>query len=111
MSRDSECSICERLQDLSVELVADGGAEALSFEALSECSGLSVDEIAAHYPTAAAALYGPYEAASGGYLAVLAAGFGHSPSWRDGFERASRPTRRWRQWRLIGSASRGAARP
>jgi hypothetical protein len=61
MSCDSECSICERLQDLAVALVADGGAEALSFEVLSE--------------------------------------------------RASRPTRRWRQWRLIGSASRGAARP
>jgi hypothetical protein len=89
MSCDPECSICERLQNLAVELVVDGGAEALSFEALSERSGLSVEEIVAHYPTAGAALYGPYEAASGGYLAVLAAGFGRSPSWRDGFERAT----------------------
>jgi hypothetical protein len=90
MCCDPECSTCERLQGLAVELVADGGAEALSFEALSERSGLPPELIAEHYPTPGACLYAPYETASGRVLEVLAGGFGAALSWHAGFARATR---------------------
>lgn len=90
MSCDPECMTCERLQDLAVELVADGGAEALSFETLAARSGLPAALIEEHYATPGACLYGPYDAASLRMLEVLARGFGDTPSWHIGFERATR---------------------
>ena len=90
MSCDPECLICKRLQDLAVELVADSGAEALSFAALSDRSGLPAALIAEHYPTPGACLYAPYEAASGRMLEVLARGFGDALTWPAGFARATR---------------------
>ena len=89
MSCDPECLICKRLQDLAVELVADSGAEALSFAALSDRSGLPAALIAEHYPTPGACLYAPYEAASGRMLEVLARGFGDALTWPAGIARAT----------------------
>jgi hypothetical protein len=77
------------LQEDALEIVGDGGAAALSIDALAERSGLSPDEVRAHYPTAAACVYDAYDDASATLLGPVFDAFDDGVSWEEGFASAT----------------------
>jgi hypothetical protein len=73
------------LRENALQIVGDGGAAALSIEALSERSGLSPDEVHEHYPTAAVCAYDVYNDASVTLLGPVFGAFDNGVSWESGF--------------------------
>ena len=90
MSCRPECSTCEGLRQLALEIVGDGGVDALSLEMLSARSGLSRGQVRTHYPTVAACVYDAYDEASGNLFRVFADAFGEDQSWEAAFATATR---------------------
>lgn len=90
MSCKTKCSVCGRLQEVAVQIVGDGGADALSLDALSRESGLSRKQIRAHYASAEACLYDAYDRASGDLVRIVADAFGNGDGWWAEFDVATR---------------------
>jgi hypothetical protein len=90
MSCKTDCSVCEQLQEVAVEAVGDGRAEALSLEVLSERSGLSLNQVQAHYSTAEACLFDAYDHVSGDLVRIVSDAFSDGVGWWAGFDAATR---------------------
>lgn len=88
MSCRSKCPVCGQLREIAVAVVGDSGVVGLSLEVLSERSGLALNEIEEHYPTAEACVCDAYDAASGDLVRIVADAFGDAVDWWDGFEAA-----------------------
>jgi hypothetical protein len=90
MSCRPECPTCEGLRQFALEIVGDGGVDALSLEVLSARSGLSCEQVRTHYPTVAACVYDAYDEAAGNLFRVFADAFGDNESWEAAFATATR---------------------
>ena len=89
MSCTPKCSTCEGLREYALQIVGDGGASALSIEALSERSGLAPDDVRTHYLTAAVCAYDVYNDASARLLGPVFGAFDNGVTWENGFVSAT----------------------
>lgn len=85
MSCEAACPKCSRLREAALELVGEGGTEALSHRALERASGLLDGEAARHYPSTAACLHETYVEVSDQVLAEFAQAFSEAESWDSAF--------------------------
>lgn len=89
MSCKPACPVCRRLRGAALELVAAGGTEALSHEALDRAAELPDGEAARHYPSTAACLHETYTEVSDGLLAEVTEPFSDTASWDSALALAS----------------------
>jgi AcrR family transcriptional regulator len=90
MSCDPACSTCQQLRESTLDIVGEGGIEALSLEALGGRVGLSPEAVQSHYPTAAGCLYDTYDEVSANVVFGMADAFSQGATWEQGFDLARR---------------------
>jgi AcrR family transcriptional regulator len=88
MSCDLACSTCGGLRAAALEIVGDGGVEALTLPALERRTGLPPTEIMQHYSTPQECLHETYDEVSRCLLLDLGAAFAQRANWEHGFAAA-----------------------
>jgi hypothetical protein len=89
MSCVLDCPACRHLRATALDVVGSGGIYALTMSRLASESGLTVDELRAHYPTAEACLYDTYEEVALEIYHEFASAFITKPRWRSALRFAS----------------------
>ena len=90
MSCEPGCLTCECLRNAALEIVGQGGMEALSQERLGSMVGMSASEVNEHYRTAADCLYDTYDWVVYDVLRDLQEAFAEGDDWQSGFELSRR---------------------
>jgi AcrR family transcriptional regulator len=85
MSCVPACEVCERMRGAALELVGEGGIEAVSLEAIATRAGISAQEAADHYRTASECLYETYDEVSASVMLDMADAFAQGDTWEAGF--------------------------
>ncbi len=85
MACEPSCPECERLRAAALELVGEGGIEALSHHNLGERVGAQPAEVAEHYPTASECLYETYDELAADMLGEVVEAFREGSDWLEGF--------------------------
>jgi AcrR family transcriptional regulator len=85
MACEPACPGCERLRAAALELVGEGGLEALSLGNLGERVGAEPAEVAKHYATANECLYETYDELASAMLREVVEAFREGSDWLEGF--------------------------
>ena len=83
MACNPDCATCTRLRRAALDIVGDGGLEALTLLTLAGSAGIDAVELRRHYATEAECLYDTYEEIAHDVRDVIAAAFAQVPSWPD----------------------------
>jgi AcrR family transcriptional regulator len=84
------CESCGSLRRAALELIGEGGGEALSSERLASRAGVSVEQVHAHYATPELCLYDTYAEVSRSVLGDFAEAFAAGSSWPQALRLAGR---------------------
>lgn len=95
MSCQPGCAVCEHLRDTALEIVGEGGIEALSESSLAQRAGFTMAEVSEHYPTAAGCLYDTYDEVVCKVLRGMVDAFAEGSDWQSGFELSRRRMLDW----------------
>lgn len=90
MSCEPGCPVCERLRGAALEIVGEGGSEALTRERLGERVGLAPAAVDQHYQSAAQCLYDTYDELAGNVLRGMVDAFAEGDDWQAGFDLSRR---------------------
>jgi hypothetical protein len=86
MSCEPGCPTCQRLREAALELVGEGGIEALYDESLAGRAGLCEREVGAHYAEPGLCLYETYEEVTCSFLLDLADAFSQGSDFEQRLE-------------------------
>jgi AcrR family transcriptional regulator len=82
------CATCGHLRRAALDIVGSEGGAALSVGGLAEVTGLTSEQVTAHYSTTSACLSATYDEVASGLLSELVQAFTDGPDWLTAFERA-----------------------
>ena len=86
MSCQASCATCDQLRAAALQIVAEAGIEAFSDEQLAAEVSLSVQDVAVHYPVAAACLHESFDREAADLVRNMVAPFKNGGDWQSSFE-------------------------
>jgi AcrR family transcriptional regulator len=86
MSCGAGCLVCERLRGAALEIVGEGGIEALSQERLADRLGMTAEQVCRHYATSSACIYDTYDELACDVLRDMVDAFAQGDDWQAGFD-------------------------
>jgi AcrR family transcriptional regulator len=90
MSCTPACATCERLRGAALELIGQGGIEALTEESLATRAALAPGDLGDHYRTPADCLYETYDEIASDVIRDLVHAFSNGSDWRSALELSRR---------------------